>query len=155
MRIVLQRVRESAVAVNGKTEASIGTGLLLLAGFSLRDGPELPETPGWRKTIEKIPGLRIFPDQEGKSNLGLADVDGEILVVSQFTLYADCRKGRRPSFSGAAPADVAGTLFERLVRDLAQLLPHRVKSGVFGAEMDVRLVNWGPVTIILDSEAFA
>lgn len=154
MRILLQRVRHSDVLVQGRTQASVGAGLLLLAGFSHRDDEGLPERPAWRKVIEKIPDLRIFPDRDGKSNLSLADVGGEILVVSQFTLYADCRKGRRPSFSAAAPPAVAEQLFDRLVLDLGRFYSGGVKSGVFGAEMEVRLVNWGPVTIILDSESF-
>lgn len=161
MRLLLQRVRKAQVrdAGNGGTLlGSIDRGLLALAGFGPRDGPgpeDLPSTPVWEKMLSKTLDLRIFPDQGGKLNLSLADFGGQLLVVSQFTLYADCRRGRRPSFSGAAHPSVAEPLYNRLCADLAARLPGRVQTGSFGADMDVELVNWGPVTIWLDSEELA
>ncbi len=144
MRIVLQRVKNAYVAVEGKEVARIGKGLLLLVGIGRGDGEE--ELSFWAR---KIPDLRVFPDDEGKFNLSLRDVGGEILCVSQFTLYGDCRKGRRPSFTEAAPGQEAERLFSRFVELLsAQGVP--VKSGIFGARMEVGLVNDGPVTLILE-----
>lgn len=144
MRIVLQRVKEAYVKVNEEEVARIGKGFLLLVGIGQGDDEEILSF--WAK---KIPELRVFPDQEDKFNLSLRDVGGEILCVSQFTLYGDCRKGRRPSFSAAAPGPEAERLFRRFVELLsAQGIP--VKTGVFGAKMDVGLVNDGPVTLILE-----
>ena len=105
--------------------------------------------------VEKLPRLRVFPDEAGKMNRSLEDTGGEVLLVSQFTLYADCRKGLRPSFSRAAEPGLARELFEKLRADLDALLPGRVRTGVFGADMDVSLVNQGPVTLMLDSADFA
>lgn len=144
MRIVLQRVKEASVTVDGVEVARIGRGLLLLVGIGKEDGEG--ELAFWAR---KIPELRVFPDAAGKFNLSLRDVDGEILCVSQFTLYGDCRKGRRPSFSEAAPGPAAERLFHRFVELLAaQGVP--VKAGIFGAKMEVGLVNDGPVTLILE-----
>lgn len=151
MRLLLQRVAEARVRVDGQVLGEIGSGLLVLAGFGSVDGPDLPESQVWRKLLSKVVDLRIFPDAEGRLNLSLADCGGGLLVVPQFTLYADCRKGRRPSFSFAAPSAVAQALYKRLVLDLAALLPGRVEQGVFGAHMRVELANDGPVTIWLDS----
>ncbi len=154
MRIVIQRVKLAKVSVQGTEIASINKGLVLLCGFNQKDTLNLPQTTTWQKMLSKIPELRIFPDYEGKSNLNLKQIQGEILGVSQFTLYADCRKGKRPSFSSAAVANVAESLYESLIYELESLYPGRVKSGKFGAEMDLLLCNWGPVTIILDSFDF-
>jgi D-tyrosyl-tRNA(Tyr) deacylase len=154
LRLLIQRVSEAAVRVGGETTGEIGPGLLVLAGFGGDDGENLPEGKVWRAMIDKTLGLRIFPDDAGKLNLSLEDVDGDLLLVSQFTLYADCRKGRRPSFSGAAKPETARALYERLVEDLRKRLPGKVETGVFAAEMDVSLVNAGPVTIMLDSSDF-
>jgi len=146
MRIVLQRVKEAAVRVEGQEVARIGPGLLLLVGIAR--GDDEAELSFW---AEKIPQLRIFPDEEGRFNRSLSEVNGEILCVSQFTLFGDCRKGRRPSFSDAAPGPQAAELFERFVSLLrAEGVP--VKTGVFGAHMEVSLVNDGPVTLILERQ---
>lgn len=144
MRIVLERVSEAWVRVEGKEVARIGPGYLLLVGISKHDEQE--ELAFWAR---KIPELRLFPDKQGKFDRSLRDVGGEILCVSQFTLFGDCRKGRRPSFSEAAPGPEAQQLFDRFVELLRdQGIP--VKTGVFGAHMEVGLVNDGPVTLILE-----
>lgn len=150
MRLLVQRVREARVRVDGVVTGEIGPGLLCLAGFGPQDGPDLPMAPRWSKMVEKMLDLRIFPDSEGKLNLSLRDTGGGLLLVSQFTLYADCKKGRRPSFHLAATPAVATALFDRLAADCAERLPGRTATGVFGADMDVELVNQGPVTILLD-----
>ena len=157
MRILLQRVRKASVSIDGGSVASINEGLLGLAGFGVADDALLPMQPRWKIVLDKVPDLRIFPDEAGKMNVSLRDFGrrvenagaGELLLVSQFTLYADCRKGRRPSFD-AAPPEVARLLFDRLVEDMRERLPGRVHAGVFAADMEVELVNWGPVTILLD-----
>ena len=144
MRIVLERVSEAWVRVEGKEVARIGPGYLLLVGISKHDEQE--ELAFWAR---KIPELRLFPDKQGKFDRSLRDVGGEILCVSQFTLFGDCRKGRRPSFGEAAPGPEAQQLFDRFVELLReQGIP--VKTGVFGAHMEVGLVNDGPVTLILE-----
>ncbi len=155
MRLVLQRVARASVSVDGAQVASIGRGLLVLAGFGPGDGPQAPDAPWWRAMLEKMLKLRVFSDDAGKMNLSVQDVSGQVLLVSQFTLYADCRKGLRPGFSGAAAPDVASALFNRLCADVEARLPGRVGRGVFGADMAVELVNQGPVTILLDSAEFA
>ncbi|EMG35667.1 D-tyrosyl-tRNA(Tyr) deacylase [Desulfocurvibacter africanus PCS] len=155
MRFLLQRVRHATVRVHEpagwRVSGSINQGLVLLAGFGREDGSDLPESPVWKRMIEKVLDLRVFADEVGKLNLSLREAGGEILVVSQFTLYADCRRGRRPSFTDAAPSAVAEAMFERLGADFESALPGRVARGVFGGDMEVELVNWGPVTIWLDS----
>lgn len=133
----------------------IGQGLLLLTGFGREDEPDSPASPAWKRMLGKVLDMRVFPDAAGKLNLSVREAGGELLVVSQFTLHADCRRGRRPSFTDAAPPAVAEALFERLAADLEADLPGRVARGVFGGDMEVELVNWGPVTIWLDSEEFA
>lgn len=145
MRIVLQRVTRAEVKVNGETVGRIGPGFLVLTGIGREDTEK-----DYRFIAEKIVNLRVFEDHEGKMNRSLLDMEGELLVVSQFTLFADCRKGRRPSFISAAPPDKASSDFERFVSILGE---HHVKveTGVFGAMMDVELINSGPVTILLDS----
>ncbi len=145
MRAVCQRVSRASVAVDGKVVGSIRAGLLVLLAAGKEDGPEQV-----RWMAEKIPGLRIFPDTQARMNLSLTDVGGEILVVSQFTLYGDCRKGKRPSYSEAAPPAEAEALYRNFIEALkAQGI--WVQQGVFGAMMQVELVNDGPATLIVDS----
>ncbi|HKW40367.1 MAG TPA: D-aminoacyl-tRNA deacylase [Gemmatimonadales bacterium] len=148
MRVVLQRVSRAAVRVNGRETGSIGAGFLVLAGFTRSDSDE---TLVWM--ADKIIGLRLFGDAEGKMNRALADVDGGLLIVSQFTLYGDVTKGRRPSFIDAAEPAVAIPLYDRFVallkeRGAASGMP--VATGEFGAMMEVELVNDGPVTLVLE-----
>ncbi len=144
MRILLQRVSRAAVRVDGRVTGTIGTGYLLLVGFTHTDG----ETElSWM--ADKVAGLRLFGDAEGKMNLGITDVGGALLVVSQFTLYGDAGKGRRPSFIRAARPEAAIPLYERFLHLLRERgLP--VETGEFGAMMDVELVNDGPVTLWLE-----
>jgi D-tyrosyl-tRNA(Tyr) deacylase len=144
MRIVLQRVSRARVTVEGRVTGEIGRGLLLLAGFTEGDGEE---ALAWM--ADKVVGLRIFPDVEGKMNLSLAEADGALLVVSQFTLYGDARKGRRPSFVEAARPETAIPLYERFL-DLLRATGRPVQTGEFGAMMEVELVNDGPVTLVLE-----
>lgn len=145
MRAVIQRVKKSAVTVDGRLVGDIGSGLLVLLGVAADDQPS-----DARFLADKIAGLRIFEDAAGKMNRSLVDVEGEMLVVSQFTLYGDCRKGRRPSFTTAAPPDVAEALYKAFIGYVRQSGVN-VKTGVFGAMMDVSLINDGPVTLILDT----
>jgi len=142
---VLQRVREASVTVDGAVVGSIGPGHLLLTGFASGDNETALE---WM--ADKVIGLRVFNDAEGKMNLDLVDIAGDLLVVSQFTLYGDARKGRRPSFVDAAHPDIAIPLYERFVALLRERAPGRVETGRFGAMMDVRLLNDGPVTLVLE-----
>jgi len=145
MRVVLQRVRRASVTVGGEMVGSIGRGALLLAGFT--QGDDLDDVT-WM--AEKVVGLRIFNDGEGRMNLSLSDVGGDFLVVSQFTLYGDARKGRRPSFVAAADPSVATPLYDAFVEALRVRVPGAVETGEFGATMDVELVNDGPVTLVLE-----
>ena len=145
MKIVLQRVKEASVTVAGETVAEIGPGLLLLVGVAQGDGEAQAD---W--LAEKVTGLRIFADGEGKMNLSIRETVGEILAVSQFTLLADTRKGKRPSFIHAAQPEEAEPLFDYFREKLAAAGNTTVKKGIFGAMMDVALVNDGPVTIILE-----
>ena len=145
MRIVLQRVKEASVTVSGEKISEIGPGLLLLVGVA--DGDEEPEAD-W--LAEKSAGLRIMPDEDGKMNLSVRDTDGAVLAVSQFTLLADTRKGKRPSFIKAAPPEEATRLFEYFCERVRSAGVTNVKTGRFGAMMDVHLVNDGPVTIVLE-----
>jgi D-tyrosyl-tRNA(Tyr) deacylase len=147
MRIVLQRVSRAAVAVAGERVSEIGRGLLLLVAAGADD-----EEAEAARLAEKIVNLRVFPDAEGRMNVPLADVGGEILVVSQFTLYGDVRRGRRPSWTGAAPPEIAEERIESFARALEDL-GVRVARGVFRAHMEVELVNDGPVTLVLDGAA--
>ena len=145
MRAVLQRVSRAEVSVDGDRVASIGRGYVVLLGVTHTDD----ETDA-RYIADKIASLRLFEDEDGKINLGITDIGGEVLVVSQFTLYADCRKGRRPSFTDSEPSEIAERLYQRVAEILREAgLP--VQTGVFGAHMQVSLVNDGPVTILLDS----
>jgi D-tyrosyl-tRNA(Tyr) deacylase len=145
LRVVLQRVSHAEVRIDGRTAGRIAAGFLLLTGFH-RDDDEAALV--WM--ADKITSLRLFSDPEGKMNLGLEDVRGDLLVVSQFTLYGDTRKGRRPSFVDAAPPDIAIPLYNRFVSILRDRAPGRVETGEFGAMMHVELVNDGPVTLILE-----
>lgn len=145
MRIVIQRVTRASVSVEGKIIARIGKGLVLLIGF--KTGDTADELSSW---AEKCAHLRIFEDSEGKMNLSLIESGGEILAVSQFTLYGDTRKGRRPSFIEAARPETAEPLYDRFV-ELLRVKGLNVSTGIFGATMDVELVNSGPVTILLDN----
>ena len=145
MRVVLQRVRAANVAIEGRVVGEIGLGQVLLVGFKADDTIDHVE---WM--ADKVVGLRIFQDDAGKMNRSLADVDGFILVVSQFTLYGDVRKGRRPSFIHAAPPETAIPLYDRFVELLEARQPGRVATGEFGAMMDVSLTNDGPVTLVID-----
>jgi len=146
MRSVVQRVKRAAVTVNGERVGTIAAGLLVLLAVGQEDGAD---DISWM--VDKLVGLRIFEDQEAKMNRSVLDVEGEILVVSQFTLYGDCRKGKRPSFSTAAPPEQAKALFDQSI-DRIRSYGIKVETGVFQAEMDVELVNDGPVTILLDSK---
>ena len=145
MRIVLQRVSEASVTVGGEVVSRIGPGLLLLVGVAAGDGEAQAD---W--LAEKVAGLRIFSDEEGKMNLSVRDVGGEVLAVSQFTLLADTRKGKRPSFVRAAPPEEAEPLFDHFCERLRASGVGRVETGSFGAMMKVALVNDGPVTIVLE-----
>lgn len=145
MRIVLQRVSRASVAIEGRTTGEIGAGLLLLVGFTEGDDEAALE---WM--ADKVVGLRVFSDAEGRMNRSLEDVRGGLLVVSQFTLYGDTRKGRRPSFVKAAHPDLAVPLYERFVTLLRERALGAVETGVFGAMMEVELVNDGPVTLVLE-----
>ncbi|MGI9626114.1 MAG: D-aminoacyl-tRNA deacylase [Longimicrobiales bacterium] len=145
MRVVLQRVAEGSVSVEGKVVGEIGRGLLLLVGFGPGD-----DEGDCQWMAEKVAGLRVFADEEGRMNRSLIDVGGEALVVSQFTLYGDCRKGRRPSFVGAADPDIALVLYQNFIKKLQDIMPQQVQAGQFGAAMDVTLVNEGPVTLVLE-----
>lgn len=145
MRVVLQRVLEAAVTVEGEELGRIGRGFLLLVGISSQDDEKIAD-----RMMDKICKLRIFEDENGKTNLALADVDGQVLVISQFTLYADCRKGNRPGFSDAGQPEMAKALYEYMVEGFGKRLPV-VKHGQFGADMKVSLVNDGPFTLSLDS----
>jgi D-aminoacyl-tRNA deacylase len=145
MRVVLQRVSRAAVTVGGDRVSEIGRGYLLLVASGADDGEGEVE-----RLADKIVNLRVFPDSEGRMNLPLADVGGEVLVVSQFTLYGDVRRGRRPSWTGAAPPEVAEERIEAFARAL-ETLGIRVARGVFRADMQVELVNDGPVTLVLDT----
>lgn len=146
MRGVLTRVRSAQVSIDGKTVGSIGRGFLILLGV----GPNDTERE-CRCLAEKALSLRVFSDDQGKMNLGLEQIGGQVLVVSQFTLYGNCRKGRRPSFTEAAPPELGERLYERFLQDCREL-GYPPEHGVFGADMQVSSVNDGPVTLILDTD---
>ncbi|MFD1887587.1 D-aminoacyl-tRNA deacylase [Paenibacillus wenxiniae] len=145
MRVVIQRCKQAAVTVNGETVGQIGKGLMVLVGVTHGDTIEDAQY-----LAGKVAGIRIFEDEAGKMNLGISDIGGEVLSVSQFTLYGDTRKGKRPSFIEAARPEEAIPVYEAFNRALEQ---HglTVATGIFGADMDVSLTNWGPVTLIIDS----
>ena len=145
MKIVIQRVSQASVTIDGKIAGAIQQGLLLLVGICPEDGQEDIEY-----AVRKISQMRIFSDDADKMNLSVQDVGGQILSISQFTLYADTKKGNRPAFTGAAKPDLATALYDQFNQKLARTVP--VQTGEFGADMKVSLVNDGPVTIVLDTK---
>lgn len=145
MKFVIQVVTDANVKVDGKTVGEIGKGFLVLVGVGQEDTKEVAD-----KMIKKLIGMRIFSDENGKTNLALKDVNGELLLISQFTLYADCKKGNRPNFLNAGKPEMANELYEYIISECKKQVPV-VEKGVFGAEMMVSLTNDGPFTIILDS----
>ena len=147
MRAVIQRVSEASVTIDGKIHSKIGQGLMILVGFEEADTENSIE-----RLCAKIVNIRIFSDKEGKMNLSVLDVEGEILAVSQFTLHASTRKGNRPSFVRAAPPEVSEPLYLLFLKRLGEIFEKSIASGVFGADMKVALINDGPVTILMDSE---
>ncbi len=146
MKIIVQRVKNSSVEIDGKINGQIEKGFMVLVGFCKSDTSQVIE-----KLVEKLIHLRIFEDEQGKMNLSLKDVNGSILSISQFTLYADCKKGRRPSFIDAASPEIAIPLYDYF-NECIRKQGITVETGIFGADMKVSLINDGPVTIILDSE---
>ena len=146
MKFVIQRVKESSVTIDGQITANINKGFLVLIGIAETDTKQVAD-----KLIRKMVGLRIFEDENGKTNLSLADVDGQLLLVSQFTLYADCKRGNRPGFTTAGRPEMAEPLYEYILARCREMVPV-VEHGTFGADMKVALVNDGPFTIILDSD---
>ena len=150
MKALLQRVTEGSVTIDGEVAGSIGKGLVILFGAGQGDTEKDAQY-----LAEKCVNLRIFHDEEGKMNRSLLDVDGEVLIISQFTLYADIRKGRRPSFTGAALPDYAKKIYEEFIKYIKEVTGLKVETGEFGADMKVSILNDGPVTIILDSKELA
>lgn len=146
MRVIVQRSKEAQVTVEGSIVGHIPVGLVLLVGVTHEDSEQ-----DAKYLAEKIAGLRIFEDEEGKMNLSVKEIGGQILSISQFTLYGDCRKGRRPNFLAAARPELAEPLYERF-NSLLREQGLTVETGVFGAMMDVSLTNWGPVTLTIDSK---
>ena len=146
MKFVIQRVTEASCTVDRQITGQIGKGFLVLIGISNSDTTEIAD-----KMIKKLLGLRIFEDSNGKTNLSLHDVNGELLLISQFTLYADCKKGNRPSFTNAGKPDLANDLYEYIIQKCRAEISC-VQTGIFGADMKIALLNDGPFTIILDSE---
>ena len=146
MKFVVQRVTEASVSVDGELLGQIGQGFMVLVGIGADDGTELAD-----KMIKKLLALRIFEDSEGKTNLSLQAVGGELMLISQFTLYADCKKGNRPSFFKAGAPDMANDLYEYIVSECRKT-GLKVQKGRFGADMKVKLLNDGPFTVILDSD---
>ncbi len=145
MKFVIQRVTEASVTVDNEVVGKIDKGFLVLIGVSNEDTKEIAD-----KMVKKLCGLRIFDDENGKTNLGLSDVEGQLLLISQFTLYADCKKGNRPSFINAGGPDMANDMYEYIIAECKKLVPV-VERGIFGADMKVSLLNDGPFTIVLDS----
>ena len=146
MKFVIQRVTEASVTIDGRVSGQIGKGFLVFIGVGQEDTKEIAD-----KFIKKLIGLRIFDDEEGKTNLALKDVDGQLLLVSQFTLYANCKKGNRPSFVEAGAPQQAEELYEYIIEACRKQVPV-VETGEFGADMKVSLLNDGPFTIILDEK---
>lgn len=147
MKAVIQRVAHAGVTIDGALKASVGKGLLVLLGVGYEDGAD-----DIRWLVRKISGLRIFDDEKGVMNRSVVDVDGEVIVVSQFTLMADCRRGNRPSYINAANHEIAIPLYLDFCRELSEAIGKKVQTGEFGADMKVELLNDGPVTICLDSK---
>ena len=148
MIALLQRVKQARVEVDGKTVGQIDKGILILLGIHKND---TPDELLW--VVKKVANLRIFPGEDGRMNQSIVDINGEALVVSQFTLYGETRKGNRPSFSNSAPPDLAEPLYEQFIAELNSSLNQPVSTGEFGAMMDVSLVNDGPVTLIVEKNA--
>ena len=146
MRFVIQRVTEASVTIDGEISGKIGKGYLVLIGVADTDTKEIAD-----KMIRKMIGLRIFEDEQGKTNLSLADVDGGLLLLSQFTLYANCKRGNRPSFIEAGKPDMANEMYEYIIEKCRESVDE-VQTGEFGADMKVQLLNDGPFTILLDSD---
>lgn len=146
MRFVIQRVTEASVTIDGEISGKIGKGYLVLIGVADTDTKEIAD-----KMIRKMIGLRIFEDEQGKTNLSLADVDGGLLLVSKFTLYANCKRGNRPSFIEAGKPDMANEMYEYIIEKCRESVDE-VQTGEFGADMKVQLLNDGPFTILLDSD---
>jgi D-tyrosyl-tRNA(Tyr) deacylase len=144
MRVVIQRVKQASVKVDQEIVGQIGIGALVLFGVHKND---LPESTLW--FAQKLASLRFFSDAQGKMNLSLQDIQGEVLIVSQFTLYANCHEGRRPGFVDAAPGPVAKMVYEKFVQEVRQEFK-TVQTGIFGADMEVSLINDGPVTFVID-----
>ena len=153
MRFLVQRVSEANVAVDGQSIGKIGQGFLVFVGISNADTMNESEKIA-EKRVKKMLGLRIFSDENGKTNLDLKSVDGQLLIISQFTLYADCRKGNRPSFINAAAPSKAEALYEYIIEKCRQEIPV-VECGSFGAHMNISLINDGPFTVMLDSNDLA
>ena len=149
MRLVIQRVLQAEVQVNENTVGKINKGLLVFVGAGHEDSREVAD-----KYLKKLLGLRIFEDENGKMNLGLEDIKGELLVISQFTLYGDCIKGRRPGFVEAARPEIAKPLYEKFL-DKCRSYGIKTEAGIFGADMKVELLNDGPVTLIIDTKDVA
>lgn len=147
MKAVIQRVAHAGVTIEGALKASVGKGFLVLLGVGYEDGAD-----DIRWLVRKISGLRIFDDEKGVMNRSVVDVDGEVIVVSQFTLMADCRRGNRPSYINAANHEIAIPLYLEFCRELSEAIGKKVQTGEFGADMKVELLNDGPVTICLDSK---
>ena len=146
MKFVIQRVSEACCKVDGNIIGKIEKGFCVLIGVSNEDTTETAD-----KMIKKLIGMRIFEDENGKTNLSLADVNGSLLLISQFTLYADCKKGNRPSFTNAGNPELANSLYEYIIKKCKEQIPN-VQTGSFGADMKISLVNDGPFTIVLDSK---
>ena len=146
MKIVLQRVKEASVTIDGEVYGAINKGYMILVGFNNDDTHEIID-----RLVEKVIHLRVFEDENQKMNRSLIDVEGFILSISQFTLYADCKKGNRPSFTNAGKPDLATTLYDQFNQKLQEQGMH-VETGIFGADMKIELLNDGPVTIVLDSK---
>lgn len=146
MRVVVQRVKHASVTINGTVNGKINNGFLVLLGIQSTDSEQDVDY-----LVKKVTNLRIFSDENDKMNLSLKDVNGELLIVSQFTLYANCKEGNRPSFVEAAKPDIAVPLYEYFVSECKKIIPV-VETGIFGADMKVDLLNDGPVTIIMDSK---
>lgn len=146
MRFVIQRVTEASVTIEGTVKGAINKGFMVLIGIADGDTQDIAD-----KMIKKLLNMRIFEDEQGKTNLALSDVGGQLLLISQFTLYADCKKGNRPSFTKAGAPDMASKLYDYIIEQ-CKLQGYTVKQGEFGADMKVSLLNDGPFTILLDSQ---
>ncbi len=146
MRFVIQRVKHASVTIDGEVRGEIGRGFMVLIGIGQQDDEKIAD-----KMVQKLVNMRIFEDLDGKTNLGLKDVEGELLLISQFTLYADCKKGNRPSFTKAGSPEQAERLYEYIIEKCRSEIV-KVERGEFGADMKVELLNDGPFTVILDSE---